>query len=413
MASSAPQQGESLKDQYPIIADEWHPVQNGELSPADVKPGSHKKVWWSCGTCKHEWEAVIKNRTGLGRGCPLCSKRRVAEKLSRPRMQPSGLDSSLQTKEPLIAATWHPSKNLDLTPSDVYPSSGRMVWWLGICGHEWRSTVANRTAGFGCAVCKGKQVQHGLTDLESQFPDIATEWHQNRNDGLLPKQVTTKSNKKVWWRCLNGHEWSATVNNRVSKGSGCPYCAGQRLILGENDLATVDPDLARQWHPTRNGDLLPSGISSANRQQVWWLCDQGHEWKTSVGTRSRGRGCPACARHGFNPKKDAWLYLVFNDELDMNQIGITNDPKSRLAVHRRNGWEIVDLRGPMPGDLARDLESRVLSSLSLRGALLGTRRGPNRFDGFTEAWSSDSLKVTDISQLMGWIHDDDESEHQG
>ena len=48
----------NLLDTYPNIANEWHPSLNA-ISPQDVAPHFHKKVWWMCG-CGHEWESVIK-----------------------------------------------------------------------------------------------------------------------------------------------------------------------------------------------------------------------------------------------------------------------------------------------------------------------------------------------------------------
>ena len=56
---------------HPIVAKEWHPTKNGNLKPQDVTYGSNKKVWWQCKQ-KHTWEAVVKSRGNLGRGCPYC-----------------------------------------------------------------------------------------------------------------------------------------------------------------------------------------------------------------------------------------------------------------------------------------------------------------------------------------------------
>ncbi len=46
---------------YPDIAKEWHPTKNGDLTPENCKPGSHRKVWWICKQ-DHEWEANLNNR---------------------------------------------------------------------------------------------------------------------------------------------------------------------------------------------------------------------------------------------------------------------------------------------------------------------------------------------------------------
>jgi hypothetical protein len=56
------------------------------------------------------------------------------------------------------------------------------------------------------------------------------------------------------------------------------------------------PELAKQWHPTKNGNLNPSDITSKSGKSVWWQCqkDKEHFWKSKVSNRSNGRNCPYC-----------------------------------------------------------------------------------------------------------------------
>lgn len=94
----------------------------------------------------------------------------------------------------------------------------------------------------------------GQNDLATVNPDLASEWHPTKNGNLSPTQITAGTSKKVWWMCSEGHEWEAAVSSRCG-GIGCPYCSGKRAIAGISDLATVNPKLAAEWHPTKNGDL--------------------------------------------------------------------------------------------------------------------------------------------------------------
>ena len=99
----------------------------------------------------------------------------------------------------------------------------------------------------------------------------------------------------MWWRCEIGHEWKAWVANRSRLGRGCPYCAG-KLVLAETSLTALRPDVAAQWHPTRNGSLMPDAVAMGTSTKVWWQCDKGHEWKVSVNNRtSSNTGCPYCS----------------------------------------------------------------------------------------------------------------------
>ncbi len=129
--------------------------------------------------------------------------------------------------------------------------------------------------------------------LSKQVPHIAKQWHPKKNGSLNLTSVAPFSHKKVWWICGKGHEWKAQIANR-SHGKGCPYCAGKK-VGSDNNLLVVNPELARQWHPNKNGELKPDGVTAGSGKTAWWLCDKGHEWKARIGSRSRGTGCPYCA----------------------------------------------------------------------------------------------------------------------
>ena len=203
--------------------------------------------------------------------------------------------NDLSTVNPELASEWHPTRNGELRPDQVTAHSGKKVWWLGKCGHEWQAVVNDRSAArSGCPYCSGKRVLEGFNDLATVDPGLAAEWHPTRNGSLRPTQVTAGTAKKVWWECANGHEWQAAVGSR-HKGIGCPYCSGKRAVAGENDLATVDPELAAEWHPTRNGELRPDQVTAHSGKKVWWLGKCGHEWQAVVSNRSKGANCPFCS----------------------------------------------------------------------------------------------------------------------
>lgn len=107
------------------------------------------------------------------------------------------------------------------------------------------------------------------------------------------------SNKKVWWKCKHGHEWLATVNNRSTLGRGCPYCSG-RNATSENCLSAMNPQLANQWHPTKNENLSPKDVKPNSGKRVWWKCDSGHEWEAIIQGRNKGRNCPHCYKNRRN-----------------------------------------------------------------------------------------------------------------
>ena len=201
-----------------------------------------------------------------------------------------------------MAKEWNYEKNNGLTPEDVMPNSSKKIWWKCSKGHEWLTTVANRSNGNGCPYCAGQKVLKGYNDLQTVNPTLAKEWNYEKNNGLTPADVMPNSKEKVWWKCSNGHEWQAVLYSR-NNGTGCPYCAGKKVLKGYNDLQTVNPTLAKEWNYEKNNGLTPADVMPNSNKKVWWKCRQGHEWQAMVINRNKGRGCPECYREKRSKQK--------------------------------------------------------------------------------------------------------------
>ena len=134
-------------------------------------------------------------------------------------------------------------------------------------------------------------------------PDLAEEWSE-KNYPLKPEDVSYGTHTKVWWYGKCGHEWQTTVHSRTSVNqSGCPYCSGNRVLPGFNDLATKFPEIAEEWSD-RNLPKTPDKVLAFANQKVWWKGKCGHEWFARIADRTRGHGCPYCTSHklleGYN-----------------------------------------------------------------------------------------------------------------
>lgn len=266
------------------LLQEWDQEKNAPLTPDSVHKGSHQKVWWHCEN-GHTWYSEIRVRAN-GSMCPYCTRRMLWVE-----------SNDLLTLNPALASEWDNEKNGELKPSDVLEGSHKYVWWKCQNGHSWRARILSRSRGAGCPVCTGKAVMSGENDLATLFPDIAAQWDTERNGSLRPDQITSFSNRKVWWRCTLGHEWQAIVAARAVENSGCPYCAGRRVLAGFNDLATLHPKIAAQWDSTLNSGLTPEMVTPGSHKRVWWKCAEGHVWKTAIYSRTGKQkcGCPVCA----------------------------------------------------------------------------------------------------------------------
>lgn len=142
---------ESLAARHPELAAQWHASLNGMLTPDQVRSGSNRKVWWTCGVVGHDpWKTSPHERTARASGCPQCSGRKASP------------DNNLRRhieEHPHLAhllGEWDETSNLDLSLEALTPASHTRVAWVCRkpgCGHRWKSTPHVRVRGVGCPKC--------------------------------------------------------------------------------------------------------------------------------------------------------------------------------------------------------------------------------------------------------------------
>ncbi|MDC0980957.1 zinc-ribbon domain-containing protein [Candidatus Pseudothioglobus singularis] len=207
---------------------------------------------------------------------------------------------------PLLVKEWHPTNNGELTPDDITHGSVKKVWWLCSEGHSFETEVRNRTRQKyqrGCPQCPSHRPTTS-NNLQLLFPEIAKEWHPTKNNNLTPEQVSATSRNNAWWLCTKGHSYEAKIGNRTRWGeSKCPYCLHRRLG-DDNNLLAEFPEIAKEWHPTKNGELFPEQFVSGTKKKVWWLCPQQHSYEASIQTRTKKNptSCPHCSNQSSEPE---------------------------------------------------------------------------------------------------------------
>lgn len=262
----------------PVLASEWHPTENGELQPFMVAANDHREVYW-LGKCGHTWLARINNRNSHGRRCPYCANQKVL----------SGFND-LESLYPDLAKQWDYDVNTKL-PNEVIAGGNTKYFWRCDKGHSWSTSITKRKRGDGCPYCGNKKLLAGFNDLATTYPTLAEEWDFDLND-KSPQSVMAGSNDFAYWKCKFGHTWRAMINAR-KQGAGCPYCAGQRVWPGFNDLQTKDPSLAAEWDYDKN-KKNPAEVTVSSSLPFFWKCKFGHSWSATITNRHQGRGCPEC-----------------------------------------------------------------------------------------------------------------------
>lgn len=129
--------------------------------------------------------------------------------------------------------------------------------------------------------------------LAFKNPKLSKEWDYEKNYPLIPEDVFVRGHKKVWWKCKKGHRWPSIIKGR-NNGVGCPYCSGQKVCI-DNCLATLNPELVKEWHLTKNGKLTPYDFTVNSGKIIWWICKKcKKEWTSPISNRNYGHGCPVC-----------------------------------------------------------------------------------------------------------------------
>jgi hypothetical protein len=210
-----------------------------------------------------------------------------------------------------ISSEWHPTLNGNLKLEDFPKFSKKKAHWRcpltnckKKCFHDFYSIIGDRNRGSGCPYCSGRLVCI-CNSIEGKCPEIAKQWHPIKNEDILPSQVSVSSGRDIWWlcekTCSNGciHEYKQRPADKIGQNHGCPYCVKQKICIHES-LGYMFPDISKEWHPTKNGEINPEAVSPGSKTKYWWKClgcKNGciHEWEAAVGNRIGNKsGCPYC-----------------------------------------------------------------------------------------------------------------------
>ena len=285
-----------LATKCPEAAAMWS--SKNKFSASEVTARCGKKAFFKCRDCGQEFEAAmyhIVNAVDNGAtGCPICAGRKVVRGVN-----------DLATKCPEIAAMWS-SKN-KFSASEVTARCRKKAFFkCRDCGQEFEATIANITKAVdngttGCPVCRGLKAVPGINDLASKYPEIAAMWSSKNK--LSVSEVTARSGKKAFFKCYDcGQEFEATIANiarAIDNGTtGCPVCAGKKIVPGVNDLVSQCPEAAAMWS-SKNKKSASEVAAKSNKKAFFKCRNCGQEFKTAIARVANAvdngnTGCPVC-----------------------------------------------------------------------------------------------------------------------
>ena len=340
-----------LATTHPSLIEEWDFDKNTNISPDNITYGKNVKVWWKCKN-GHSWKATVASRAGSQKvGCPKCKKElfisfpekaiayylakvfSIEENRKFDWLGNSEIDIYLPEFNLGIeydGQAWHKDFTKDLKKDLLCEENGVQLIRVReslcpeyestslkfICEKQNFEMLADAILHISKHINEKFDQQIDLKiDINADYYDILAkmdlmkkensvansdlikEWDFEKNKGINPETVQLGTHKKFWWICNLGHEWKSAVYSRVGeKGCGCPYCAGQKVITGWNDLKTLYPNIANEWNYKKNV-ITPEQIRPNTNKKYWWKCSNcDYEWETPPSHRVSGKGCPKCAR---------------------------------------------------------------------------------------------------------------------
>ncbi|MFF5638729.1 zinc-ribbon domain-containing protein [Streptomyces sp. NPDC012825] len=246
---------------------------------------------------------MVSTQDVLGRRRGGQARKHVRDGIARPPRP----GQSLAERLPVVAQDWDTAGNGGIGAGQVaWRSSLLAAWRCHRCGHRGENTVAGRVQiflkrgpAFGCRRCsiQRRDAPRPGVSLEEARPGLAAEFHAELNAPLTASELTPGSQRKVYWHCVSDPEhpsYLQSVSNR--RKSGCPACVN-RVVTPANNLLAVAPQIAAQWHPSKNGSLTADAVVAGSNRRVWWRCARGHEWQAHISTRvSQRTRCGLCSR---------------------------------------------------------------------------------------------------------------------
>lgn len=190
--------------------------------------------------------------------------------------------------------------------------------------------------------------------LAKGAPEIAAQWHYEKNCGYGPEDFSFGSGISVWWICDKGpdHVWRQTIAARASTGRGCPFCAGASVSV-TNSLASLFPKIAKEWHKEKN-TAKPTQVTAGANFQAWWCCKKNHEWKATINNRtSMGSGCPKCFDDrrtvGLKDMPERLKYFDYarNKNIDPMRLHVFTEIWWKCDAAKDHRWKAIFWKDPV------------------------------------------------------------------
>lgn len=314
----------SIIDSHPYLLQEWDYEENNKLSiyPTHITAGSGIKIHWMCNVCGFKWLASMYSRKE-GSGCPQCTKE------AKTSFSEQAIFYYIRRH---FLDTINGYKDENISEIDIFiPSLNIGIEYDGERWHSSKSSKIrdgnkdNVLKDKGITLIRIKEMKKEQKYSNAYVKDNII-YHDHRNKKNLNKVIQT-----LLSRFLGIVDKTVNVElNRILIME--QYISTKK----KNSLAVNYPDIAKEWNYEKNGKLKPEFISYGSEKKVWWKCEKGHNYESTVNNRTSGHGCPYCkgkkVLEGFNDLNTIMPELA--EKINNNSIvrNVSKGSKKKVSV---------------------------------------------------------------------------------
>lgn len=370
-----------LKTKFPDIAKDWDDEKNYPIKSEDVFPGTSKKYYWKCKN-NHSYYKSPASRTNLKTGCPICANKevlkgyndiattnpKVLEQWNYEKNNELGIHPDNVTKVSGKKVWWKCKKGHEWLATIAHITYGR---GCPICNTGKQTSFPEQTIYFYInkidSECRNRYKVNGKKELDIYIPSLKIgieydgyKWHekeekiiqdiekedywksldvkiirikeQNKRNSQLSDGDWLKLNENEYY--LNDEDYIALadvikdiifnlykidINVDIEKDSKEIY--NNYLFVEEKDSLFNNKKIIKYYDYEKNKNLNPKYITKSSGKRVWWKCDKGHSYQTTVHSMDNGMYCPLCREElikkgGLIPLDDKYIKtLKFSDEI--------------------------------------------------------------------------------------------------
>lgn len=361
----------------------------------------HKTIKAECDSCSAHFNYNCNPKEGRFYPKIFCSNTCVKKFTQNKRIKNITISKSILVQE------WDYEKN-DVSPENISVKSSKYIFWL--CEkhkHSWSSPPSRRNPNKlgDCSVCSNRKLLIGYNDFATRYPILAKEWSSNNK--IKPSDFLVKGDTKFLWNCPKGHEYLATTKHRI-RGHGCSICINREIIPGINDLETLFPALMKEWDWIKN-KIKPNNVSAFNFMTVWWKCESGHSWNTSIINRTvRKTGCRYCSRNYSLEEKEFsdFIESIYTGKVLRQDRKILSGkeldvflPEISLALEY-NGIHWHDKNG-----FLKDLEKGTSETNEMKKTLLCEKLGITLIHIWSDEWKKNTTREKEkLKNIITELH---------